>query len=130
LCNKAGSDLVQLLATCAAPATGEGCISPKTELPSLTSQTYYFLSRLWVLQGMRPTLLGISSVPPSTFWDFHFTTRHYGIPTLPPAGRENIVLERFNRYRKLNFPCRHEKQCFSIFFQNTPYHAFFDWLCP
>jgi len=26
---------------------------------------------------VRPALFGISTLPPGTFWDFHFTARHY-----------------------------------------------------
>jgi hypothetical protein len=38
-----------------------------------------------------------------TFWDFHFTARHYGILILPPAGRINVIYQRFDRGRKPNF---------------------------
>jgi len=52
-----------------------------------------------VVQGIRPALLEISTLPPGTFWDFHFTTWHYGIPTLPPAGRKKVAFQRFDRHR-------------------------------
>jgi len=29
--------------------------------------------------------LGISALPPETFWNFLFTVWHFDIPTLPPA---------------------------------------------
>jgi hypothetical protein len=53
-----------------------------------------------------------------TFWDFHFTDHRYGIPILPPAGRINGTLQRFDRGRKPNFWYRcdntYREPCFNF----------------
>jgi hypothetical protein len=59
-------------------------------------------------------VIGISTFPPPrTFWDFHFTARHYGIPILPTAGRINVTFQRFDRGRKPNFRYRCDKNIIS-----------------
>jgi len=57
--------------------------------------------------GIRPTLLGISILPPGTM----------GIPalvTLPPAGRQKDAFQHFNRYQKPNFRCMRDKKYIKI----------------
>jgi len=85
-------------------------------------------------RNMRSALLGISTLPPGTFWDFHFTTWNFlgfpfyhpallGIPALPPAGWKKDSFQRFNRYRKRNFRCRRDKK--GIFIKVTCFRFVF-----
>jgi len=50
----------------------------------------------------RPALFGISTLPPSTFWDFHFTARY----------TEKDAFQHYNRHRQPTFRYRRDKKIF------------------
>jgi len=65
-----------------------------------------------VMQGIRPTLLGISSFPLSTLLDLHFTAR----------WTENVTFQSFNRNQKLNFRRGRDKKTLKIPIVSARWH--------
>jgi len=119
-------------------------ILPKTEIsfphephiPSIFCHASVFFGQCLVVRPHSPALSKISTLTPSTIWDIHFTTRHYGdshfttswsekgwFPTLQPSSKTKLSGQaRQQQYYKSNFSkiCHYDK-FINVTFENYNY---------
>ena len=85
-------------------------MSPVIEIahfPPLTNNILFchasaFIVRCLVVQGIPPALLGISNLPPRTFWNFHFTVGwtenwRFPIPTIQPLSKTKLSVQAWQK---------------------------------